>query len=238
MWDFMAFLIDPPSQPALAVRGTADTFPIGRIFCVGQNYADHVREMGGDPAKGTPVFFDKPASCLVPSGETLPFPQATNDLHHEIELAVVLGKGGRDLDASAAAQCIFGYAAALDMTRRDLQAAAKAGGKPWDMAKGFDQSAPCGPLTPMQGNVLNQGAITLTVNGQMRQSGDLAQMIWPVDAILSALSGLVTLRPGDMIMTGTPSGVGPVVTGDRLCGSVAGLDPVEVGYATSTADGA
>jgi fumarylpyruvate hydrolase len=227
----MRYVVDPPAQPALAVAGEEAFFPVGRIFCVGQNYADHVREMGGDPARGTPIFFDKPASALVASGATIPFPPATRDLHHEMELAVALRSGGADLAREQAAQAIYGYAAALDMTRRDLQAAAKASGKPWDMAKGFDNSAPCGPVTPMPGKVLTQGSIELRVNGRTRQSGDLNQMVWGVDEIITELSRLVELRAGDLILTGTPAGVSAVAPGDALEGTIAGVGAVSIRYA-------
>ncbi|MFK7791770.1 MAG: fumarylacetoacetate hydrolase family protein [Devosiaceae bacterium] len=226
----MTFIIDPPAQPFLPIVGVDDQFPVGRIFCVGQNYADHVREMGGDPARGQPIFFDKPASALAASGSTLAFPPATNDLHHEIELAVALRSGGTNLDAASAISCILGYATALDMTRRDLQQKAKSAGKPWDMAKGFDQSAPCGALSLMPGRVLGEGGISLSINGQMRQSGDLNQMIWTVDEILVELSKLVSLQPGDLILTGTPAGVSRVQPDDILEGSITGLAPLTVTY--------
>ena len=227
----MRYVFDPPEQPALAVDGRDALFPVGRIFCVGRNYAEHVREMGGDPDRGTPIFFDKPASALVASGETIPFPPATQDLHHEMELAVALRAGGADLSREQAAKSVFGYAAALDMTRRDLQADAKAGGKPWDMAKGFDNSAPCGPIAAMPGEVLGEGAIELRVNGQARQAGDLNQMIWTIDEIIVELSRLVELRAGDLILTGTPSGVAAVAPGDVLEGSIAGVGSVTIHYA-------
>lgn len=231
----MRYIIDPPAQPFLAIADTRDVFPVGRIFCVGQNYADHVREMGGDPARGAPIFFDKPASAIVADGAVLPFPLATSDLHHEMELAVALRSGGVDLSPSQAEGAIYGYAAALDMTRRDLQAKAKAGGKPWDMAKGFDQSAPCGALRPMPGQVLGEGAITLSVNGQVRQSGNLNAMIWTIDEIIGELSRLVELRPGDLILTGTPAGVSAVHPGDRLDGAIEGVGTLAISYAQRTA---
>lgn len=227
---FMSYIIDAPAQPSLGIVGQVQRFPVGRIFCVGQNYAEHVREMGGDPGRNPPIFFDKPASALVASGAALAFPPATDDLHHEIELAVALRSGGANLTAAQAADTILGYATALDMTRRDMQSAAKAGGKPWDMAKGFDESAPCSDLTLMPGTVLGEGAITLKVNGQSRQSGDLNQMVWPVDEVLVALSKLVTLQPGDLILTGTPSGVAAVHRGDTLDGAIAGLAPLTLSY--------
>jgi fumarylpyruvate hydrolase len=231
----LSSIIAPRSAATLPIVNSDLTFPVGRIFCVGQNYADHVREMGGDPARGTPIFFDKPASCIVQDGATIPYPMATADLHHEIELAVALKSGGRLLAPEETHDLILGYATSLDMTRRDLQGAAKKAGKPWDMGKGFDQSAPCGSLTLMQGEVLEAGSITLDVNGMRRQSGDLNQMIWTVPEILSELSRLVTLEPGDLILTGTPAGVGPVVVGDHLVGSIAGLAPIRITYSAALA---
>ncbi len=227
----MSFIQPPPAQPVLPIVGRDEQFAVGRIFCVGQNYADHVREMGGDPQRNAPIFFDKPASTIVASGDTIAFPPATNDLHHEIELAVALRAGGANLTIAQAGEAVLGYATSLDMTRRDIQQAAKAGGKPWDMAKGFDQSAPCSALTLMPGTVLGEGAIALSVNGQVRQSGDLNQMIWPVDEVLVELSKLVTLRSGDLILTGTPAGVTSVQAGDRLDGSIAGLASLTLTYA-------
>lgn len=226
----MTYIFPAPAQPNLPILGQEDRFPVGRIFCVGQNYADHVREMGGNPNRGHPIFFDKPASCLVHSGSTIPYPLATNDLHHEVELAVALKSIGCSVTVEDAADLIFGYAVALDMTRRDLQTAAKKNGKPWDMGKGFDQSAPCGHLMRLDGQLLDQGAITLAVNGQVRQSGDLNQMIWSVAEIVSELSNLVTLQPGDLILTGTPSGVGPVQAGDRLSAEIEGVGSLDITY--------
>lgn len=227
----MSYVIDPPAQSSLPIVGQEARFPVGRIFCVGRNYEDHVREMGGDPARGTPIFFAKPASALVQSGAVLDYPMATSDLHHEIELAVALSKGGSNVSINDAPSLIFGYGVALDMTRRDLQGEAKKGGKPWDMAKGFDQSAPCGALTATPGQALDAGAISLQVNGQPRQTGDIARMIWSLAEIIAALSSLVTLQPGDLILSGTPAGVGPVDRGDQLDGSIDGLAPLSVRYA-------
>lgn len=226
----MRYIISAAAQPCVRVQGRSDQFPVGRIFCVGQNYADHVKEMGGNPERGHPIFFDKSASCIVPSGSTLPYPLATKNLHYEVELAVALNAGGCNLTVSDTAGLILGYAVALDMTRRDIQATAKKNGKPWDMGKGFDQSAPCGDLKMMEGQLLDQGAITLAVNGEQRQVGDLNQMIWSVAEVLSELSSLITLQPGDLILTGTPSGVGPVVAGDRLTGMIEGVGSIDITY--------
>lgn len=227
---FMDYIFPAPTQPSLPIQGQSVHFPVNRIFCVGQNYADHVKEMGGNPDRGHPIFFDKSPSCLVPSGSMIPYPLATENLHHEVELAVALRSGGCKIAIQDAANLVLGYAVALDMTRRDLQAAAKKTGKPWDMGKGFDQSAPCGDLKLMENRLFDQGAITLAVNGQTRQSGNLSQMIWNVAEIVSELSGLITLQPGDLILTGTPSGVGPVEPGDWLRAEIEGVGSLDVTY--------
>jgi fumarylpyruvate hydrolase len=211
--------------PTVAIAGSADRFPVRRIWCVGQNYADHAREMGHDPTRQQPFFFAKPSDAVNPGG-TLPFPPGTEDLHHEVELVIALGGGGRDVSAEAAPGLIWGHAVGIDLTRRDIQAVAKKAGRPWEMAKGFDRSAPIGPLRP--GVPPASGAITLAIDGLVRQSGDLGQMIWSVPEIIAILSTLVELAPGDLIFTGTPAGVGPVRPGERLVGTVDGLDPVEL----------
>lgn len=199
----------PRVEPATAaIAGRDARFPVRRIFCVGQNYADHAREMGADPTRPAPFFFSKPADAVVATGAMLDFPSQTNDLHHEVELVVALGAGGANIALAAAPGLIFGYAVGIDLTRRDLQAAAKKAGRPWDMAKGFDQSAPLGAITPGLPPVA--GAMALSVNGEQRQGGDIAQMIWNVAEIIANLSTYVTLAGGDLIFTGTPAGVGPI----------------------------
>jgi fumarylpyruvate hydrolase len=224
------YAIAPPEITAIAVEGTAAVFPVARVFCVGRNYAEHAIEMGHDPDREPPFFFMKPADAVVPPGP-LPFPVQTQELHHEIELVVALGKGGRDIPEDEALDQVFGYAVGLDMTRRDLQTVAKKAGRPWDMAKGFDQSAPTGPIrTAEEIGHPARGAVCLRINGELRQEGDLAQQIWKVPETISYLSTLVTLRPGDLIMTGTPSGVGPVEPGDRLEGHIDGVGDVTVTY--------
>jgi fumarylpyruvate hydrolase len=218
--------------PSVAVAGETARFPVRRIYCVGRNYAAHTREMGGDPTREDPFFFAKPADAVVPDGTTLPYPPATRNLHHEIELVVALGGGGANLAADKVMDLVYGYAVGLDMTRRDLQNTAKAGGKPWDMGKGFDRSAPIGAIRPAAriGHPA-KGAIWVKVNGQVRQSGDLADMIWSVPETLAYLSGLVELAPGDLIFTGTPEGVGPVVAGDLVEGQVDGVGDLAIRYA-------
>lgn len=218
------FAFVPPATPSLAIAGSAQRFPIRRVFCVGRNYADHAREMGSDPDREPPFFFSKPADAIVPAEGSLPFPPQTAQLHHEVELVVALGAGGADLDEARARDCVWGHALGLDLTRRDLQEQAKRSGRPWDMAKGFDASAPCTPLRPLAGRPPPEaGAIWLDVNGQRRQSGDLAQMIWSVPEVIAHLSRLVRLAPGDLIFTGTPAGVGPLQPGDRVEAGIEGL---------------
>lgn len=216
------------TPPTVAIVGTTDRFPVRRIFCVGQNYADHAREMGSDPARQQPFFFSKPADAVVASGTTLPFPTQTDDLHHEVELVVAIGVGGKDVAATEAAAMIFGAGVGIDLTRRDLQAVAKKAGRPWDMAKGFDRSAPVGALTP--GAPAAQGAIALAVDGETRQSGDLSMMIWSVAEVIAALSSFVELAPGDLIFTGTPAGVGPIRRGQRVRATIDGLEPLEIAF--------
>jgi fumarylpyruvate hydrolase len=214
--------------PSIAILGSERPFPVRRIYCVGRNYADHVREMGNDPSRDLPFFFSKPADAVVGTGRRLPFPPRTAELHHEVELVVALRGRGANVDVGDAASMIFGHAVGIDLTRRDLQAEAKKSGRPWDMAKGFDHSAPIGPLS--LGIPPGAGSISLSINGQMRQSGDLKDMIWSVAEIIAALSGYVELAPGDLIFTGTPAGVGPIKRGESVCGMIAGLEPIEITY--------
>jgi fumarylpyruvate hydrolase len=205
------------------VRG-GGLFPVRRIFCVGRNYAAHAREMGHDPDREPPFFFTKPADAILTGGADMPYPSATEDLHHEVELVVAIGTGGADIAAAGAAAHIWGYAVGLDMTRRDLQGEAKKLGRPWDMGKGFDHAAPIGELVPIsKTGIIKTGAIQLTVNGRARQTGDLADLIWTVDEVIAALSRLVRLEPGDLIFTGTPEGVAAVRPGDMLEAAVVGL---------------
>jgi fumarylpyruvate hydrolase len=225
------YAVPAPPVTTVAVAGSDAAFPVARVFCVGRNYAEHALEMGGDPDRELPFFFMKPADAVVPAGSLLPFPPQTRDLHHEVELVVALGEGGRDISAEEALARVFGYAAGLDMTRRDLQAQAKEARRPWDMAKGFDQSAPIGPIrAAAEIGHPAQGAVCLRVNGELRQEGDLAQQIWTVPETIAYLSTLVTLRAGDLLMTGTPKGVGRVEPGDRLEGHIDGVGDVSVAY--------
>lgn len=222
------YVIEPPAVPAIPVENSDKRFPVHRVYCVGRNYAAHAVEMGHDPNKEPPFFFQKNADNLVTDG-SFPYPSASNDVHHEIEMVVALKSGGRDIPVEKALDCVFGYGVGLDMTRRDLQAIAKDAGRPWEVGKAFEASAPCSALVPASAiGHPNAGAIWLDVNGQRKQTGDLNQMIWKVPEMISYLSGLFTLAPGDIILSGTPSGVGAVKRGDVLKGHVDGVGDLEV----------
>ena len=224
------YVIPQPSQPAVPVRG-GGLFPVRRIFCVGRNYAAHAREMGADPDREPPFFFTKPADAILTGGADMPYPPQTADLHHEVELVVAIGTGGANIPVADARSHIWGYAAGIDMTRRDLQGEAKKAGKPWDMGKGFDHSAPIGEIVPASEigrKYGDDGHVLLHVNGVERQEGDLADMIWSIPEIVATLSTFVTLAPGDLIFTGTPEGVAAVQPGDVLEGFISGLPPVRV----------
>ncbi|THD77956.1 MAG: FAA hydrolase family protein [Phenylobacterium sp.] len=216
-----SFVIDPPVQVSAPVEGQSGRFPVRRILCVGRNYAAHRREMGGDD-RDPPFFFSKPADALVEPGRDVAYPQKTANLHHEIELVVALKAGGADLTPEKALALVYGYAVGVDITRRDLQAAARDKGQPWEAAKGFDQSAPSSPIRPWTG-APPQGRIWLSVNGEVRQDAVVADMIWATAEIISEASKLWRLAPGDLIFTGTPEGVGPMVRGDQVKGGVEGV---------------
>ncbi|MFQ5622704.1 MAG: fumarylacetoacetate hydrolase family protein [Paracoccaceae bacterium] len=225
----MPFVFPPPVQAALPVRGTDAEFPVHRVYCVGRNYAAHAIEMGHDPDREPPFFFQKNPDNLLAEGRDFPYPPKTGDVHHEIELAVALKSGGANIAVGDALGHVFGYAVALDMTRRDLQGQMKKLGRPWEIGKAFEHSAPCSALVPAAGiGHPDKGAINLAVNGEMRQEGDLNQMIWKVPEMIAYLSELFVLRAGDVILTGTPSGVGPVRRGDRLLGHVDGVGDLAV----------
>ncbi len=212
----MSYVFAPPKQASVPVQGTHLRFPVRRIYCVGRNYNDHVVEMGGIPGREPPFFFQKSADALLLDGD-FPYPPATRDVHHEVELVVALHSGGKDIAVSDASQHIHGYAVGIDMTRRDLQAEAKKAGRPWEVAKAFDHSAPIGEIMPRSDiGLLERAGISLQVNGVQRQSSDISQMIWSVPEIISELSRLFELHAGDIIFTGTPSGVGPIQPGDKL----------------------
>jgi len=218
------YVIAQPAVPSVAVAGSSARFPVRRVFCVGRNYAAHAREMGSDPSREPPFFFAKPADAVIPASGTVPYPPATSDLHHEIELVVALGGGGTNIDSADALDLVWGYGVGIDLTRRDLQAAAKDLGRPWDMAKGFDASAPCSPLVPAAAlGPLTNNKVWLDVNGARKQEGTLDEMIWSIPEVIAALSRLVTLAPGDLIYTGTPAGVGQLNPGDTVTGGVEGV---------------
>ncbi len=220
----MEFAFPPPATPSVAVAGSDARLPVRRIFCVGRNYAEHAREMGGDPDREPPFFFTKPADAVVDSGAALPYPPMTQNLHFEAELVAVIGKGGVDIPEDRALEHVWGYAAGNDLTRRDLQSEAKSKGRPWDMAKGFDRSAVIGPVHEVTAvGHPAKGAIRLTVNGETRQEADLSDMIWSVPEIVSILSRHVALAPGDLVMTGTPAGVGALKPGDDCVVIIDGL---------------
>jgi len=219
-----SFVIAAPAIPSLPVVGDSKRFPVNRIYCVGRNYADHAREMGHDPDREPPFFFMKPATAIVTDGQAMAYPALSKDVHHELEMVVALGKGGSNIPADQALDHVWGYGLGLDMTRRDLQGEAKKMGRPWDTGKAFDQSAPCSAHVQVsQCGHLSKGRIYLTVNGQVKQDGDLAMMIWNVPETIAYLSTLFTLMPGDLIFSGTPAGVAAVQRGDVLEGHVDGL---------------
>jgi fumarylpyruvate hydrolase len=226
--DAARYVIPPPRQAVIAVAGTDKVFPVRRIWCVGRNYEEHIREMGHD-VRDPPFFFAKPADAIVPDGSTVPYPPLTKDMHHEVELVVALKSGGRSIKLERALDCIFGYCVGIDLTRRDLQIASRDMKRPWEIGKAFDASAPCGSLQPAEkiGHP-KKGRIRLSVNGEIRQDGDLAQLIWNVPEVIVKLSEMVELAGGDVIMTGTPSGVAATVAGDRIECEIEGVGKLNV----------
>jgi len=227
----MHYAVPAPQLPTLTVAGRDERFPVNRIFCVGRNYAAHAREMGKDPDRDPPFFFMKPANAAVDAtrATTVPYPSKTRNYHHEIELVVAIGKGGRDIAAAGALAHVYGYAVGLDMTRRDLQLEARDKGRPWEFGKSFALSAPIGPIHRAQDiDHPREAAISLTVNGQSRQASDIAKLIWPVSECIAYLSEYEALEPGDLIMTGTPEGVNAVEAGDEMRGAIAGLGEIVV----------
>ena len=224
----MSYVFPPAPQVVLPVASSTDVFPVRRVYCVGRNYADHAAEMGAD-SREPPFFFSKPADALVPGGGEVTYPPMTDNLQHEVELVVALGKGGSNIPLDQALDCVFCYAIGFDLTRRDLQSQAKDKGHPWDMGKGFDQGGPISALRPA-GKVGHpeKGGIWLKVNGESRQSGDLSQMTWKVAEVIANLSSYIALMPGDLIFTGTPAGVSTVVRGDVLEGGIEGLGELKI----------
>jgi fumarylpyruvate hydrolase len=221
---YTSYAFAPPARVVVAVKNSDDKFAVRRIFCIGRNYADHVREMGGDPKSEPPILFTKPADAIVASGALVPYPPGTTNLHHEVELVVAIGRGGVRISTQAAPSHVYGYAVGNDLTRRDMQSQARAKGLPWDMSKAFDASAQISSICPVE-NCGHPGSnrIWLKVNGELRQQSTLDQMIWSVPEIIAAVSVLVALQPGDLIYTGTPDGVTALVPGDAV---TAGIDAI------------
>lgn len=225
----MSFVIPAPTQASLAVQGSSDRFPIRRVFCVGRNYAEHSREMGHNPDREPPFFFTKPADAVLECPATVPYPPLTENLHYEVELVIAIGQGGANITPANAMDHVWGATVGIDFTRRDLQAEAKKKGRPWDWAKAFDNSAPMAALKPAADlPSLTDARIWLAVNGETRQDANIADLIWPVAEHIAILSQALTLTPGDLVMTGTPAGVGAVTPGDVLTGGVHGIADLEV----------
>ncbi|HYQ03893.1 MAG TPA: fumarylacetoacetate hydrolase family protein [Polyangiaceae bacterium] len=234
----MNYAFPIPATASVPIVGTDCHFPVRRIYCVGRNYAEHAREMGFDPEREPPFFFTKPADAIVSNGATIPYALATDNLHHEIELVVALGRGGVHIRRDAALDHVYGYAVGIDMTRRDLQLAARDKGRPWDVGKAFDQSAPISAIRrATEIGHPESGAIRLSVNGVERQSSDLKQLLWPVADLIVELSRLFALQPGDLIYTGTPAGVGPVRPGDELRGHIERVGEISIRIAARGSDG-
>jgi fumarylpyruvate hydrolase len=224
----MKYVFEPDPGSIVPVIDSEDVFPVHRIYCVGKNYADHVREMGSTPERDPPCFFMKPADAATTENQ-VPYPPGTNNYHYEVELVLAIGKEGRNITPETAKDYIFGYAVGLDMTRRDLQMASGGLGHPWDTGKGFDDSAPIAAIYPASAvGHIDSGFIRAEVNGELRQDGNIDDLIWKIDEIIPALSRLFLLRPGDLIFTGTPAGVGPVMPGDKIVASVEGLGELAV----------
>lgn len=223
------FEFEPQVPASIAISDSQNRFPVRRIFCVGRNYAAHAREMGKDPDREPPFFFTKPADAVADSGSAIPYPPETSDFHYEIELVIAIGKDCVSVSKEEALDTVWGYGVGIDLTRRDLQLSARDKGRPWDWGKAFDLSAPCAPLKRVSevGHV-DKGRIWLAVNGTIRQDADVAELIWDVPEIISILSQSMSLKRGDLIMTGTPAGVGAIVTGDKVTGGIDGLGEIEI----------
>lgn len=223
------YVLPPPARPSLRIAGSSARFAVRRIYCVGRNYAEHAREMGHDAGKEAPFFFSKPADAIwQAAGLPLPFPRATADLHHEVEWVLALGARLQDASPAEAAAAVWGQAVGIDLTKRDLQAVAKKAGRPWDLAKGFDESALLGLLQPVSGALPSRGRIQLAVNGELRQQGDIGDLIWGPPALLAELSRFVTLMPGDLVYTGTPAGVAALQPGDAIDARIEGLPALQL----------
>jgi fumarylpyruvate hydrolase len=225
----MTYVIDPPARPSLPVQGREARFPVRRVYCVGRNYEAHAREMGADPRREPPFIFQKPSDAVVSGLTSIPYPPQTRNLHHEIELVVAIGRRGVNVSAAEADALVFGYGVGIDLTRRDLQQAAKDGGKPWEWGKAFDNSAPCSALMPADviGHPVS-GRIWLSVNGVVKQNADISELIWSVAEVIAFISASMVLEPGDLIFTGTPAGVGPLAPADHIQGGIDGIGTIEV----------
>ena len=225
----MTFIIDPPPQVSVAVRGSDSRFPVRRVYCVGRNYEAHAREMGKDPTREPPFMFQKPADAVIEGGSVIPYPPQTGNFHHEIELVVAIARGGRNIGIDRANEHVFGYAVGIDLTRRDLQLAARDAGRPWEWGKAFDHSAPCAPIVrAAEIGHPSKGRIWLSVNGSVKQDADISQLIWSVPEVIAFVSASMALAPGDLIFTGTPAGVGPLVTGDAVTGGIDGIGDIGI----------
>ncbi|MFM8480113.1 MAG: fumarylacetoacetate hydrolase family protein [Gammaproteobacteria bacterium] len=225
----MKYIITPPEQAVVAIEGSDSVFPVRRVYCVGRNYEAHAREMGKDPTREPPFMFQTPADAVVPNGSVIDYPPQTQNFHHEIELVVAIGKGGVDIAAANALEHVLGYAVGVDLTRRDLQLAARDAGRPWEWGKAFDRSAPCSAIVLAEklGHP-SRGRIWLSVNGTLRQDAAISQLIWSVPEIIAFVSRSMALAPGDLIFTGTPAGVGPLLAGDVVTGGVDGIGTIEI----------
>jgi fumarylpyruvate hydrolase len=225
----MTFIIDPPPQVSVAVRGSDSRFPVRRVYCVGRNYEAHAREMGKDPTREPPFMFQKPADAVIEGGSVIAYPPQTGNFHHEIELVVAIARGGRNIGIDRANEHVFGYAVGIDLTRRDLQLAARDAGRPWEWGKAFDHSAPCAPIVrAAEIGHPSKGRIWLSVNGSVKQDADISQLIWSVPEVIAFVSASMALAPGDLIFTGTPAGVGPLVTGDAVTGGIDGIGDIGI----------
>ena len=225
----MTFIIDPPPQVSVAVRGSDSRFPVRRVYCVGRNYEAHAREMGKDPTREPPFMFQKPADAVIEGGSVIAYPPQTGNFHHEIELVVAIARGGRNIGVDRANEHVFGYAVGIDLTRRDLQLAARDAGRPWEWGKAFDHSAPCAPIVrAAEIGHPSKGRIWLSVNGTVKQDADISQLIWSVPEVIAFVSASMALAPGDLIFTGTPAGVGPLVTGDAVTGGIDGIGDIGI----------
>ena len=223
------YAFPPPDQVSIGIAGSSKRYPVHRIYCVGRNYEAHAREMGKDPTREPPFMFQKPADAVIEGGSVIAYPPQTGNFHHEIELVVAIARGGRNIGVDRANEHVFGYAVGIDLTRRDLQLAARDAGRPWEWGKAFDHSAPCAPIVPAaEIDHPSKGRIWLSVNGAVKQDADISQLIWSVPEVIAFVSASMVLAPGDLIFTGTPAGVGPLVAGDVVAGGIDGIGDIGI----------